>query len=126
MNTHIRCISVILNINYAQLKYRFSFCLLFFESLSYNGKPKGVQTSDYLIQVDSKETHDLLSTATTQTLQSRTNLEESVNSHWLKLNNCNKREVRICTVGIFFPDRYFINRIDMCIGFSNIDLIDIS
>ena len=30
-----------------------------------------------------------------------------MNFHWLKLNNCNKREVRIGTVGIFFRGPIF-------------------
>ena len=46
-----------------------------------------------------------------------------MNFHWLKVNNCNKREVRIGTVGIFFD--FFINRIDTPISFLNIDLMDI-
>ena len=117
MNVHICCISVIRNSNYAQMTYNFVLSVVLLESLS---KPKYVQTSDFLIEGDSKETHGYYLPP-----QSQAYLKDGVNSHWLKLNTCNKRKVRIGTVRINFQDQYFINSIDTCIGFSDIDLIDI-
>ena len=65
VNAHIHCISIIRNSNFVQMTYRFVLSVVLLESLSYTGKPKWVQTLDFLIEGDSKETHGLLSAAIT-------------------------------------------------------------